>query len=140
MIENDVQLIHRTLSGDDAAFTTLVEKYRKSVHALAWRKIGDFHFAEEITQDAFLQVYKKLTTLRNPNQFAGWLYVITNRLCNNWHRNRNKTARTQSLEDTSRSEIDGFSYKCYESERRETEVSERRRENRQKTATKAARE
>ncbi len=128
MKENDVQLIHRTLSGDDAAFTTLVEKYRKSVHALAWRKIGDFHFAEEITQDAFLQVYKKLTTLRNPNQFAGWLYVITNRLCNNWHRSRNKTPVTQPLMDTHRSEIDGFSYKCYDLERRETEATERHRE------------
>ena len=127
MRESDVQLIHRTLSGDDAAFTTLVEKYRKSVHALAWRKVGDFHFAEEITQDVFLQVYKKLITLRNPNQFAGWLYVITNRLCNNWHR-RNKTTLTQSLETTHRSEIDGFSYKCYESEQRETAVSEHRRE------------
>ena len=49
MIEEDVQLIHRILSGDDAAFTALVRKYQKSVHALAWRKIGDFHHAEEIT-------------------------------------------------------------------------------------------
>ena len=127
MRENDVQLIHRTLSGDDAAFTTLVEKYRKNVHALAWRKVGDFHFAEEITQDAFLQVYKKLATLRNPNQFSGWLYVITNRLCQNWHR-KNKTAALQSLEDTNRSEIDRFSYKCYESEQHETAGSERHRE------------
>ncbi len=127
MRESDVQLIHRTLSGDDAAFTTLVEKYRKSVHALAWRKVGDFHFAEEITQDVFLQVYKKLITLRNPNQFAGWLYVITNRLCHNWHR-KNKTTVTQSLEATHRSEVDGFSYKCYESEQREIESAERRRE------------
>ena len=67
MEENDVQLIHRILSGDEAAFTALVRKYQKSVHALAWRKVGDFHFAEEITQDTFLQVYKKLSTLRNPN-------------------------------------------------------------------------
>ena len=52
MVENDVQLIHRILSGDEAAFTALVRKYQKSVHALAWRKVGDFHFAEEITQDA----------------------------------------------------------------------------------------
>ena len=57
MIEEDVQLIHRILSGDDAAFTALVRKYQKSVHALAWRKIGDFHYAEEVTQDIFLQVY-----------------------------------------------------------------------------------
>ena len=57
--EDDVQLIQRILSGDDVAFSILVEKYQKSVHALVWRKIGDFHYAEEITQDTFLQVYKK---------------------------------------------------------------------------------
>ena len=79
MERDDVQLIRSTLSGDDAAFNTLVKKYQKGVHALAWRKIGDFHHAEEITQDTFLQVYKKLPTLKNPNQFAGWLYVIANR-------------------------------------------------------------
>ena len=59
MVGNDVQLIQRILSGDDEAFGTLIQKYRKGVHALAWRKIGDFHYAEEITQDVFLQVYKK---------------------------------------------------------------------------------
>ena len=127
MKETDVQLIHRILSGDDEAFSILVEKYRRSVHALAWRKVGDFHFAEEITQDTFLQVYKKLSTLRNPNQFAGWLYVITNRLCKNWQR-RSKAAAVQSLERISQREIDEFTYKCYESEQREVEVSERRRE------------
>ena len=60
--EDNVQLIQRILSGDDGAFSILVEKYQKSVHALVWRKIGDFHYAEEITQDTFLQVYKKLPT------------------------------------------------------------------------------
>ncbi|MCG9132344.1 sigma-70 family RNA polymerase sigma factor [Candidatus Poribacteria bacterium] len=127
MKENDVQLIHRVLSGDDEAFSVLVEKYRRSVHALAWRKVGDFHFAEEITQDAFLQVYKKLSTLRNPNHFAGWLYVITNRLCKNWHR-KSKSAAIQSLETISKKEIDEFSYKCYELEQRENEVSQHRTE------------
>ena len=80
MEKNDVQLIQQILSGNEEAFTLLVEKHQKGVHALAWRKIGDFHIAEEITQDTFLQAYKKLSTLRNPNQFAGWLYVIANNL------------------------------------------------------------
>ena len=71
MINDDVELIHKVLAGDDEAFTALVRKYQKSVHALAWRKVGDFHFAEDITQDTFLQAYKKLSTLKNPNQFAG---------------------------------------------------------------------
>ncbi len=57
MKNNDVELIHRILDGDDTAFSTLVGKYQKQVHALAWRKIGDFHIAEEITQDTFLKAY-----------------------------------------------------------------------------------
>ena len=84
--EDDVKLIHKILSGDDAAFGILVEKYQKSVHALVWQKIGDYHYAEDIMQDAFLQAYKKLSTLKDPNQFAGWLYVIANRLCIDWMR------------------------------------------------------
>ena len=123
MIKDDVQLIQRILSGDDEAFGILVQKYRKGVHALVWRKIGDFHYAEEITQDVFLQVYKKLGTLKNPSQFAGWLYVIVDRLCINWFK-RHKPA-VQSLDATSRKEIDEFSYTCYVSEQRETEAIER---------------
>ncbi len=126
MEKDDVQLIHSTLSGDDAAFSTLVQKYQKSVHALVWRKIGDFHHAEEITQDTFLRAYKKLSTLKDPNQFAGWLYVIANRLCINWM--RKKKPVVQSLEGTSAGEIEKYSYIHYVSEHRETEAAERRRE------------
>ena len=124
MVDNDVQLIRRILSGDDEAFGILIQKYRKGVHALVWRKIGDFHYAEEITQDVFLQVYQKLSTLKNPSQFAGWLYVIVDRLCINWLQ-RHKPAE-QSLEATSIREIEEFSYACYVSGQRETEALERR--------------
>ena len=123
MVANDVQLIRRILSGDDEAFGVLIQKYRKGVHALAWRKIGDFHYAEEITQDVFLQVYKKLSTLKNPSQFSGWLYVIVDRLCINWL-NRHKPA-AQSLESTSIKEIEEFSYACYVAEQRQTKAIER---------------
>ncbi len=124
MIDNDVQLIRRILDGDEAAFTTLVQKYQKSVHALTWRKVGDFHVAEEITQDTFLQAYKKLGTLKNPNQFAGWLYVIANRLCLNWIQRHKPTM--QSLEDTSMEEIEESSYAYHISAERETEATEDR--------------
>ena len=126
MEKDDVQLIHSTLSGDDEAFSTLVQKYQKSVHALAWRKIGDFHYAEEIMQDTFLQAYKKLSTLKNPNQFAGWLYVIANRLCVDWQRKQKPAP--QSLGDSSVKAMDKLSYEHYVLEQRETEATERRRE------------
>ena len=124
--ENDVQLIRKILSGDDAAFNALVQKYQKSVHALVWRKVGDFHYAEEITQDAFLQAYEKLSTLKDPNQFAGWLYVIASRLCVAWMR-KQKPAM-QSLNDTPLKEIDGLTYERYVLEQRESEATERRHE------------
>ncbi len=126
MVENDVQLIRRILSGDDEAFSTLVQKHQKGVHALVWRKVNDFQYAEEITQDTFLQAYKKLSTLKNPNQFAGWLYVIANRLCINWLQ-RHKPAM-QSLEDTPVAEIEESSYIRYASEQREAEDTEYRHE------------
>jgi len=126
MVENDVQLIRRILSGDDEAFSVLVQKYQKNVHALVWRKIGDFHIAEEITQDTFLRVYKSLATLKNPNLFAGWLYVIANRLCINWIQ-KNGPAM-QSLENTPMEEIERSSYTHYLSEQSEVKASERQGE------------
>ena len=126
MEKDDVQLIRSTLSGNDEAFSILVQRYQKSVHALVWRKIGDFHYAEEITQDTFLRAYKKLSTLKNPNQFAGWLYVIANRLCINWM--RKKKPAMQSLEGTRAAEVARLSYIHYVSEHREAEAAERRNE------------
>ena len=124
--KSDVQLIQRILSGDEAAFGVLVEKHQKSVHALAWRKVGDFHDAEEITQDTFLQVYKKLPTLKDPYKFAGWLYVIANRLCLDWIRKKNLVI--QSLEDTPVEDIEKSSYTHHVSEQSEIAISEHRRE------------
>ena len=124
--EDDVQLIHAALSGDDAAFNILVERYEKSVHALAWRKIGDFHHAEEITQDTFLLAYQKLSTLRDPSKFLRWLYVIANRLCLKWLRKQKPEKQLQSLEDTPMEEVAETAYAHYVSEQRETEANQRR--------------
>ena len=124
--EDDVQLIHRILSGNDEAFNILLRKYEKNIHTLVWQKIGDFHHAEEITQDIFLQAYKKLSTLKDPNQFAGWLYAVANRFCIDWMR-KQKPAM-QSLEDTPVRAIDNLTYERYVSEQRESEATERRYE------------
>lgn len=120
MVEDDVQLIYKVLSGDDEAFTALVYKHQKGVHALAWRRIGDFHHAEEITQDAFLRAYKHLAKLKDPKQFSGWLYVITNQLCNTWLR-KNKPG-TESLEDVTMAEMEKTFYEQYVSTQQEEET------------------
>ena len=126
--KNDAQLIRQILSGNDEAFGTLVRRHQKGIHALAWRKVGDFHIAEEIAQDTFLQVYKNLAQLKNPNQFSGWMYVIASRLCLKWlQKNKNKSV-IHSLEDTPVEEIEESSYMHHVSEQRQAEITENRHE------------
>ena len=108
MKNDDVQLIQRALDGDDMGFSALVKKYQRSVHALAWRKVGDFHIAEDITQEAFLKAYQRLSTLKEPQSFASWLYVITANQCKAWL--RKKRTWIQSLEDTSSAQLEKATY------------------------------
>ena len=126
MRSDDSQLIQRVLSGDDSAFTELVKKYQKPVHALAWRKVGDFHVAEEITQDTFLKAYQKLAMLKEPQSFASWLYVIAARRCIAWL--RKKRLWTQSLEATNSAQFEKATYSGYVVEENERAAIEAQRE------------
>ena len=126
MNTHDTNLIQRILDGDEGAFTALVNKYQKSVHALVWRKIGDFHIAEEITQDVFLKVYKRLSTLKRRDHFPGWLYVIATRHCIAWL--RKKQLPTKSLDAMSTTELEEICYARYEADRDEAAAIEHQRE------------
>ena len=126
MILKDAELVQQVLQGNPEAFGCLVKKYRKGVHALAWRKIGDFHIAQEITQDAFLKAYQKLSTLKNHSLFAGWLYVIASHLCSDWHRKNPQPL--ECLETLDASEMEQMSYSRYMAEKQATQADETRRE------------
>ena len=123
---DDAQLIHDILSGDDEAFSTLVKKHQKSVRAFAWRKIGDFHTAEEITQDTFLIVYHKLVTLKDPHRFTGWLYKIAARQCVLLQ--RKKSIQTQSFEGTNIGLIEKAAYSQYIAEEQANDAIEVQRD------------
>ena len=125
MKNEDVDLIQRILSGDEGAFTVLVDRHREWIHSLAWREIGDFHAAQEITQDTFIQAFKSLPTLRDPNRFLGWLYVIAKRQCIEWL--RRKPATMQSLDAMSKIELEQIFYTRYlEKERTQASAGELR--------------
>ena len=111
MKNTDAELIQRVLDGDDTAFSNLVNKYRKSVHALAWRKVQDFHIAEDITQETFLRAYRRLSSLKEPHSFASWLYVIATNQCKTWL--SKKRLWDHSLEDTVNTEWEKATYSNY---------------------------
>ncbi len=126
MKNSDVELVHRILDGDDSAFSELVKKYQKPVHALVWRKIGDFHIAEEITQDTFLKAYQKLSTLKKPQRFTSWLYVIAANNCKMWL--RKKRLQTESIEETDSERLEKATYSRYVIEENEQTTAEAKRE------------
>ena len=137
MKDNDAQLIQRVLEGDDNAFSVLVEKYKKQVHALAWRKIGDFHIAEEITQDTFLKAYKRLATLKEPQRFVSWLYVIAANRCSSWLRKKRLwTQPIEELEETENTQHQTSTYSGYIAEENERTTAEAQRDVVKKLLTK----
>ena len=116
---SDEKLVQLTLEGDHHAFAALVEKYQSQIHALAWRKIGDFHIAEDITQEVFLKAYQKIRTLTHPDRFAKWLYVIANNLCVTWLRKQAAQPQLQSLTSTDPGELAELCYSEYIAQQRE---------------------
>ena len=126
MKNNDVDLVNNTLSGDETAFNSLVQKYEKSIHAIVWQKIKDFHIAEEITQDVFLQAYNKLSTLKDPNKFYRWLYVITKRRCSNWLKKEKPTML--SLDVTDKATLEKSDFARYITAQREKKATEQYKE------------
>lgn len=126
MKNDDIQLIQRTLDGDQSAFNALMQKYQKPVHAYVWRKIGDYHIAEEITQDIFLRVHQKLKTLKNQNSFVGWLYVIAARFCYAWF--EKKRIPMKSLDTMSAAELEELAYTKYHEKQQKEIAFEQQRE------------
>ena len=124
MEKDDVKLIQSSLRGNEDAFAMLVRKYQKQVHTLAWRKIKDFHIAEEVTQDTFLIAYQKLATLKDPNCFAGWLNRIATRQC--FLVQRKKRIQMQSLDDTDIKLIEKTIYSQYVADEQSKAATEAR--------------
>lgn len=129
MQHSNTELVRRILTGDDNAFSILVRKYQKQAHALAWRIVGDFHIAEEITQDAFLNAYMELENLKDPQRFAGWLSVITRRQCYAWMRKKRMlTQSLEHLEQTDNEQLEEAVYSEYVIEEKERSSVEAQRE------------
>ncbi|MDE0638002.1 MAG: sigma-70 family RNA polymerase sigma factor [Candidatus Poribacteria bacterium] len=118
MKTDDVVLIQFTLAGDEAAFATLVNKYQEQVHAYTYRKIGDYHIAEDITQETFFEVYQNLGKLRDPTKFSTWLFAIANYLCIAWYRKNQSMSKLIRESYVINTEADSYSrYVALENER-----------------------
>ena len=81
MTAGDEQLIVKAQSGDRQAFDELVSRHRSRIYYLALSMLGSRDTAMDIAQDAFVQAYLSLRTLRSPQKFGAWLMTIARNLC-----------------------------------------------------------
>src|SRR5437667_11416651 len=73
----DFELIERARSGDDGAFSQVVQAYRKRILGTIARLIGRPEDVEDVGQEVFLRLYYSLDQLRSAEVFEPWLYRLT---------------------------------------------------------------
>jgi len=79
--ETDGQLVRRALTGDGRAFAELERRYRAAVLALAQRLMDTPEDAEDVAQEALLRAWARLSDLREPERFGGWLLQVARSIC-----------------------------------------------------------
>ncbi len=72
----DADLVMASLGGDRDAFCTIVARYQNLLCALAYSAVGDLKHSEDIAQETFIEAWKKLDTLRDPEKLKSWLCGI----------------------------------------------------------------
>ena len=94
----DSDVIKRAQQGDADAFASVFHTHKTRIHFLCLRMTNNTAEAEDLTQEAFLQVFRKLPTFRGESALATWLYRIAVRTV--LMHFRRKTPRQVSLDET----------------------------------------
>ena len=87
---DEKKLIRNILSGDLDAFAELVEAYEKQVYNLCYRMCGNEEDAKDLTQEAFVKVWRGLEHYQFESAFSTWLYRLTSNVCIDFLRRRKR--------------------------------------------------
>ncbi len=73
---DDEQLISDYLAGDERALGVLIERHATTVYRFLYKRVGNAHDAEDITQDAFVKIWKNLHRYKPGQSFRAWMFAI----------------------------------------------------------------
>lgn len=112
-LSEDLLLIQKIRKGDQIAFEQLIEKYETKVFHLALRFTKNEEDAEEVLQDVFMTLHRKLELFQGKSAFSSWLYrIVVNAAFMKLRKRRQQPALL--LEDlaphTRQKALDGESY------------------------------
>src|SRR6202051_469539 len=74
--DSERSLIQRAQRGDEHAFGALFQMHKKRVYSVCLQMTKDVADAEDLTQEAFLQVFRSINSFRGDSAFSTWLYRI----------------------------------------------------------------
>lgn len=75
--KSDTELVRMAQQGNPEAFAALFNAHKAKVYSICLRMTGNTAEAEDLTQDAFLQVFRKLASFRGDSALSTWLYRVT---------------------------------------------------------------
>ncbi len=101
---NEADLIERAKQGDAQAFQALYDKHKRRVYSLCLRMTANTAEAEDLTQEAFLQLYRKIATFRGESAFSTWLHRLSVNVV--LMQLRKKSLPVVSLEESTQGEED----------------------------------
>ena len=72
----DAEILARAQAGDHQAFAQLYAMHKRRIYSLCLRMVGNVAEAEDLTQEAFLQLHRKIATFRGDSAFSTWLHRL----------------------------------------------------------------
>jgi len=98
----EAEAIRRAQQGDAAAFERIYRLHGRRVYALCLRMVGNTAEAEDLAQEAFLQLFRKIATFRGESAFSTWLHRLSVNVV--LMRLRKKTLAATSLDEQNESD------------------------------------
>jgi len=99
-------LAENARDGNRGSFQELMIMFQEDIYRLAYYRTFSQMDAEDITQEVFVQAYRKIKTLHDPQRFRAWLYTIAVNRCNDFLRKKkylfllqSRSAREQEVEE-----------------------------------------
>ncbi|MFA5858357.1 MAG: sigma-70 family RNA polymerase sigma factor [Elusimicrobiota bacterium] len=80
-MEADTELVKSLKNGNQPAFEELIHKYKDRIYRIVFTFIQDKTEADDVTQEVFLKVYRKINTFKEQSSFFTWLYSVTINEC-----------------------------------------------------------
>lgn len=97
--EDDLDLVKRAKEGDREAFEELFRKHSNKVFSIAYRVTGNASDAEDLCQEVFIQVIRKIDTFQGRASFSTWLYRIAVNRSRDCLRKKKRSHESLSMDD-----------------------------------------